>query len=77
VGRMRALVAGSARLGQAADLQAAFTAFDTQVPPADEIAAYNESVRSYQRTREEALHRPVAQLLGFGAIPTFELVAIG
>lgn len=77
MGRMRLLVAGSARLAQAIQIQATFDAFDAEAPPADEVAAYNDAVRSYQRTREEALRRPVAEIFGFGPIPTLELTPTG
>lgn len=73
VGRVRMVVAGSARLRQAVEIQETFTAFAAEAPSPDDVAAYNDSVRRYQRTREEALRRPVARLFGFGPIPTLEL----
>jgi hypothetical protein len=72
VGQVRMVVLSSASLGQVAPIQQALAAFDAAQPPAEDVAAYNEAVRKYQRTREEALRRPVAGLLGYGAIPTFE-----
>jgi hypothetical protein len=72
VGQVRTVVLSSASLGQVATIRQALAAFDAAVPPADVVGAYNEAVREYQRTREEALRRPVASLLGYEAVPTFE-----
>jgi hypothetical protein len=72
VGQDRLVVLSSASLGQVAPIQQALAAFDAARPSAEAVGAYNEAVRKYQRTREEALRRPVASLLGYEAIPTFE-----
>ncbi|MGZ8766615.1 MAG: hypothetical protein ACXW2C_13085, partial [Acidimicrobiia bacterium] len=48
------------------------TAFDQTAAPAELVAAYNEAVRKYQRTRESTARRLVAQVFDYGPIPTFE-----
>jgi hypothetical protein len=72
VGKLRAVLGASARLTQAQQVNQATAAFDQAAAPAELVTAYNESVRKYQRTRESTAKRLVAQLFGYGAIPTFE-----
>ncbi len=72
VGQLRAVLNASVRLSQTPPVAEARTAFDQTAAPAELVAAYNEAVRKYQRTRESTARRLVAQVFGYGPIPTFE-----
>jgi hypothetical protein len=72
VGQLRAVLNASVRLGQTPDVAEARTAFDQTAVPAELVTTYNEAVRKYQRTRESTTRRLVAQVFGYGPIPTFE-----
>jgi hypothetical protein len=66
------VLSASARITQNPAVTGAKTTFDKTVPPATLVAAYNDAVRKYQRTRESTAKRLVAQTFGYGPIPTFE-----
>ena len=72
VGQLRAVLNASIRLSQTPEVSDARTAFDQTAAPAELVAAYNEAVRRYQRTRESTARRLVAQVFDYGPIPTFE-----
>ena len=72
VGQLRSVLDSSARLTQNPAVVAAKKQFDQTVAPAELVTAYDEAVRKYQRTRESTSKRLVAQVFGYGAIPTFE-----
>lgn len=72
VGQLRAVLNASVRLSQTPAVAEARTAFDQTAVPTELVAAYNEAVRKYQRTRESTARRLVAQVFGYGPIPTFE-----
>ncbi len=72
VGQLRAVLGSSARLTQTAAITDSKAAFEKTVVPAALVNAYNESVRQYQRTRESTAKRLVAEIFGYGPIPTFE-----
>ncbi len=72
VGQLRAVLNASVRLSQTPAVAEARTAFDQTAAPTELVAAYNEAVRKYQRTRESTARQLVAQVFGYGPIPTFE-----
>jgi len=72
VGQLRAVLNASIRLSQTPEVSDARTAFDQTAAPSQLVAAYNEAVRKYQRTRESTPRRLVAQVFEYGPIPTFE-----
>lgn len=72
VGQLRAVLNASVRLSQTPEVAEARSAFDQTVAPPELVAAYNEAVRKYQRTRESTARRLVAQVFDYGPIPTFE-----
>jgi hypothetical protein len=72
VGQLQAVLDSSARLTQTRSVVESKTAFEQNVAPAVLVTTYNEAVREYQRTRESTAKRLVAELFGYGPIPTFE-----
>jgi hypothetical protein len=71
--RIRANIAGSARLARSTSVTEALAAFDTALVPPEDVSAYNRAVRRYQSTRTALLRRLPAQLLGYGARPVLVL----
>ncbi len=71
--RLRANILGSAKLAQDGTLTGAIAAFDGASPPADQVKAYNTSVRTYEDDRTDTFRRGVALMFGFGARPLFSV----
>jgi len=71
--RIRASVAGSARLKGNDGLNKAIAAFDaTRIPP-ELLKRYNDSVLRYERNRDGMLRNIVASIDGYEARPTLQL----
>jgi len=71
--RVRANVAGSARLAPNEAITAAFLAYDQAVIVPAVINAYNRAVRGYEDEREGTVHRIIANALAFDARPRLVL----
>src|SRR6478672_3265748 len=67
--RVRTNVSASGRLSRDQGLADAFTAFDSALVPPPAISAYNQAVRRDEHTRDEAMKRIAARILGFDARP--------
>jgi hypothetical protein len=77
VARVRANLAGSARLSRDPGVVAALAVLDTRPVPAAEATAYNRSARRYEVARREPLAQVPARLLGFEARPALADPATG
>lgn len=75
--RLWANVTGSARFAEQAAVKDALAAWAGTKPPAPLIQRFNRASRSYEDSRNDLLARPVALLLSFDAIPTFQLGDLG
>lgn len=71
--RVRANVAGSARLGADAAITEALASFDATLVSPPDVRAYNRAVRRYQDARTAGSRRLVAGVLGFEARPVLVL----
>ena len=69
--RLRANIAGSAKLAQSSEFVGALAAFDSATPPADAVRAYNRAVQTYEDDRSDVRRALVAQVFGFDARPRF------
>jgi hypothetical protein len=69
--RLTTAVKASARLQANQTVKNSVGAFASNTPPT-EAAAYNAAARKYQDARSGFLRKPVAGLLGFDAIPTYD-----
>jgi hypothetical protein len=75
--RLWANVTGNARFAEQAAVKDALAAWAGTKPPAPAIQRFNRASRDYEDTRNDLLARPVALVLGYDAIPTFQLGDLG
>jgi hypothetical protein len=71
--RVRANIAGSAKLTASQPIADALAAFDQSVPPPPAVKRYNRAVRDYEATRRGTVEAPVAAALGYEARPVLVL----
>jgi hypothetical protein len=69
--RLRANVLASPRLSGVPEISDALAGYGTSVPDANLVERYNRAVGTYEDSRTDTLHVPVARLLGFDSRPTF------
>ena len=67
--RIRANLAGSARLGRDPGVVAALAALDARPVPTAEVTAYNRAARRYELARRDPVAQVPARLLGFAPRP--------
>lgn len=75
--RLWANVVGNARFSEQAALKDALAAWAGTKPPAAMIQTFNRASKRYEDTRTDLLARPVALVLSYDAIPTFQLGDLG
>ena len=71
--RVRANIAGSAKLAANQPIVDALAAFDQSVPPPPSVKRYNRAVRDYEATRQGTIEAPVASVLGYEVRPVLVL----
>ena len=69
--RLRANVLASPRLAGVPEISDALAAYGTSVPDPNLVERYNRAVGTYEDSRTDTLHVPVARLFGFDSRPTF------
>jgi len=72
--RARSVVAGSRRLQGVAPVTQALAAVDASPPPLAQVAGFNAAVERYEDERSSSVRAPVAPLLGFDRLDTFQAV---
>jgi hypothetical protein len=69
--RLRGNVLASPRLSTVTEISDALAAYGGSLPPDELVQRYNRAVRTYEDSRTDTLHVPVARLFGFDSRPTF------
>jgi hypothetical protein len=67
--RLKANVAASTRIADAADVKDKIGAFDQSAPASDLVRPYNAAVRKYEDDRDDTFRTPIARVFGFGSRP--------
>jgi hypothetical protein len=71
--RLWANVVGNPRFSEQAAVKDALAAWAGTKPPAAMVQRFNRASKAYEDTRNDLLARPVALVLSYDAIPTFQI----